>query len=161
MITLATYRNLMKAELAKAHLNGCGIPAVIADSAFYALGYGAFLGVRLQVRKEDAETARAILRAAVSREPGSAEVDAPMPTGQLQDDPATALPAAAVNHGPVWGLLLAGLTALLLARPGNPWRAVYSFTGPCLLLGIVFLGAWLWIIYGRLSAGTDGEDDQG
>ena len=63
MITIATYYNFTKAELDKTRLEDSRIEAFIADEAKSTIGYGPAMigGVRLQVRDEDAERARAVL----------------------------------------------------------------------------------------------------
>jgi len=64
MITIATYYNIVDAELAKSRLEDNGIQAFVADEASYLIGYGAVIGgVRLQVPDEDVERAKAILAA--------------------------------------------------------------------------------------------------
>ena len=64
MITIATYLNIMDAELAKSRLEDNGIQAFIADEASYSIGYGSVVGgVRLQVPGNEVERAKAMLSA--------------------------------------------------------------------------------------------------
>lgn len=64
MITIATYYNIMDAELAKSRLEDNGIQAFIADEASYSIGYGPVVGgARLQVPAEEVERAKAMLSA--------------------------------------------------------------------------------------------------
>jgi hypothetical protein len=64
LVTIATYMNLHEAELAKAHLEGAGIEAEIADEGIVGanpLLANAVGGVKLQVSEDRAEDAEAAL----------------------------------------------------------------------------------------------------
>lgn len=159
MITIATYRNLMSAELAKTRLESYDIKAMIADVFSYTLGYGAVIdGVRLQVPAEDAERARAILAtedfvdlpddSAIIAESPEANV---IGVGAFQ---APATGAASIRPGG-WSVLLLflfGIICLIVGRPASDWSSRPVFSGQFILLGEVLIMAGLWISYGRLSA---------
>jgi predicted RNA-binding Zn-ribbon protein involved in translation (DUF1610 family) len=66
LITIARFRDLAEAELARGKLEAEGIPAFLADQCLVGLDWNysnAVGGVRLQVPKEYAEEARDILKA--------------------------------------------------------------------------------------------------
>ncbi len=72
--TIATFLNLLEAQVARGLLEAAGIECVLLDQ--YASGihwaHGDLGGIRLQVRESEAEAARALLASA----PPPAEVDA-------------------------------------------------------------------------------------
>ena len=72
--TIATFLNLLEAQVARGLLQAAGIECVLLDE--YASGihwaHGDLGGIRLQVRESEAEAARALLESA----PPPAEVDA-------------------------------------------------------------------------------------
>jgi len=162
MITLASYRSLMAAELARARLAAGGIQAAVADAAFYTLGYGALLGgVRLQVPAADAERAKEILAAAGMADLPDAEADlagAPERNAASRDPcPESAVLLAPGRSGSLLTgvLFLAGLACLVLGRPAVGWRPARAFSGQLILLGELLLAAGLWKTYGRLCAAED------
>jgi len=175
MITIATYRNLMSAELAKTRLEVCDIKAIIADAFSYTLGYGSIIGgVRLQVADEEAGRAREILANKEFIDPSGDSapvVESPNATADATDSAATIQkPAADLSSGlpgarPAWILFLLGIFCLVLGRPGGAWRAMHNFSGQIVLLGEILIVAALWLAYGRLSktdedgAGTERKKD--
>ncbi len=166
MITVATYRNLMSAELAKTRLDIYGIEAVVADVFSYTLGYGSIIdGVRLQVADEEAGRAREILTSEefIDLSEDSAPV-VESPHAAANGAETIQAPAAYSSSGlsgtwPVWLLFLLGVFCLVLGRPGGAWRAMYNFSGQVVLLGEILIVVALWLAYGRLSeTDTDGID---
>ncbi|MBI3985893.1 MAG: DUF2007 domain-containing protein [Lentisphaerae bacterium] len=162
MLTIATYRNLMAAELARTRLEFYDIQATIADACSYTLGYGSVVdGVRLQVPAADADRAKEIL--------ATGEFVAPPDDGAgLEESPETdAISAGAFRESAAdlssnrpggWTaslLFLSGLLLLILGRPAGAWRAMASWSGPLMLLGALLISAGLWIAYGRLSDGRE------
>ena len=159
MITIATYRNLMSAELAKTRLAFHDIKALIADEFSYTLGYGAIMdGVRLQVPAVDAERAKEILAAEEYVElPDDSAIIAELPEADAVGAGAFKAPAAdAVSSRPGgWSVLLlflSGIFCLMLGRPAGDWRTMPPYSGQLILLGEMLILAGLWISYGRLSA---------
>jgi hypothetical protein len=164
MITVATYRNLMSAELAKTRLESCEIKAVIADVFFYILGYGSIMeGVRLQVPEADAERAREILS-------GGEFIDSSYDNALIAESPETdAARAGTLNESaedssasrpggrPVLLLLLSGIFCLILSLPAGDWRTTPPSAGLFFLLGVILIVAGLWILYSRLSADREHE----
>ena len=164
MITIATYRNLMSAELAKTRLEFYDIKALIADAYFYTLGYGAIMdGVRLQVPAADAERAREILAAeecidlsdecAVIAE--SPEADAI--GAEACKEPAAHAASSRPAGWPILLLFLFGIFCLIAGRPASDWRIMRPFSGELVLLGEILIVAGLWIFYGRLNAAVEHE----
>jgi len=159
MITIATYRNLMSAELAKTRLEFYDIQAMIADEFSYTLGYGAIMdGVRLQVPAADAERAKEILAT-------EEYVELPQDSAIIAESPeADATGAEAFKESAAYSsfsrtgewsvllLLLFGMLSLILGRPASDWRTMHPFSGQLILLGELLILAGLWIAYGRLSA---------
>lgn len=164
MITIATYHNLMSAELAKMRLESCDIKAMIADAFSYTLGYGSILdGVRLQVPAADAERAKKILAT-------EEYVDLPNDSAIIAESPeADAVSAEAFKESaadsassrpggwPVLLLFLFGIFCLILGRPTGDWRTMHPFSGQLILLGEMLIVAGLWISYGRLGAAGEHE----
>lgn len=162
MITIATYRNLMSAELAKTRLEFYGVKAMIADEYSYTLGYGAVMdGVRLQVPAADAERAQEILAT-------EEYVDLPDDSAIMAESPEADTISAETFHEPaadavpsrpgrwsVWLLFLFGILCLTLGRPTSDWSTMDPFSGQLILLGEILIVAGLWISYGRLSAEGD------
>ena len=164
MITIATYRNLMSAELAKTRLESHEIKAMIADEFFYTLGYGAIMdGVRLQVPAADAERAKQILAAEECIDlPDDSAIIAESPEADAISAEAFQEPAAyAASRRPGgWSallLFLVGIACLILGRPASTWSTMHPFSGQLILLGEMLVVAGLWISYGRLSAATEHE----
>ena len=164
MITIATYRNLMSAELAKTRLEFHDIQAMIADECFYTLGYGAVMdGVRLQVLDADAERAKDILATEdfidlpddstiLAESPESAVFGA-----EAFKEPAQHAASSRFRGWPVLLLFLCGISCLILGRPAGDWSAMHILSGQLVLLGETLVVAGLWIAYGRLSAEGDHE----
>ena len=166
MITIATYRNLMSAELAKTRLEFYDIKAMIADAFSYTLGYGSVIdGVRLQVPAADAERAKKILAAEEFIDPpDDNEIIAESPEADVTSAEAWEESAAdAVSSRPgawPWLLFLFGIFCLILGRPTSDWRIMSHFSGQIILLGEILIVAGLWVSYGRLNAtGKDEEQD--
>src|ERR1035437_2053190 len=164
MITIATYRNLMSAELAKTRLAVNDIQALIADEFSYTLGYGAIMdGVRLQVPAADAERAKEILATEEFIElPNDSAIIAESPEADAISAEAFKEPAAYAASGRPggWSVLLMflfGIVCLILGRPINDWRTLHPFSGQVILLGEMLIVAGLWIAYGRLSAAGEHE----
>ncbi len=164
MITIATYRNLMSAELAKTRLAFHDINAMIADEFSYTLGYGAIMdGVRLQVPAEDAERAKEILATEEYVElPNDSAIIAELPEADAISAEAFQEPAAnaASSRPGGWSVLLLylfGIFCLILGRPTSDWRTMHPFSGQLILLGEMLVVAGLWISYGRLSAAAEHE----
>jgi hypothetical protein len=166
MITIATYRNLMSAELAQTHLESYGIKALIADAFSYILGYGSVIGgVRLQVLDADAERARAIL----SGEEFGALTDDRTIVAEAPDADADAVGNAAFKETvpdtkadqpigwTVWLLFLFGILCLILGRPVSAWGSILPFSGHFMLMGEILIVVGLWIVYGRLNAKDEQE----
>jgi hypothetical protein len=63
VITVAKYRSVADADIARVRLEADGIRATIAEENFVTGGYGAMLGLRLQVADADADAARGLLAA--------------------------------------------------------------------------------------------------
>jgi len=159
MITIATYRNLISAELAKTRLEFYDIKAMIADEFSYTLGYGAVMdGVRLQVPAEDAERAQEILAAEEYVElPNDSAIIAESPeadavSAEAFKEPATYAASSRPRGWSVWPLFLFGIFCLILGRPASDWRNMHPFSGQLILLGEMLILAGLWISYGRLNA---------
>lgn len=159
MITIATYRNLMSAELAKTRLEFHDIEALIADACFYTLGYGAVMdGVRLQVPAADAERAKEILATEEYVDlPDDNLIMAESPEADAVSTEAFQEPAAGIasSRSGKWSVLLLflfGVFCLILGRPTSDWRTMLPFSGQLILLGEMLIVAALWISYGRLSA---------
>jgi hypothetical protein len=76
LVTLRTFRYPIEADLAKAKLEGAGIPAVLVDDNLASVYSGAVPGIRLQVAESDLASAREALR-----EDHSADL-ADMPEGE-------------------------------------------------------------------------------
>ena len=164
MITIATYRNLMSAELAKTRLKFYDIKAMIADEFSYTLGYGAIMdGVRLQVPAADAERAKEILATEEYVElPQDSAIIAESPEADAISTEAFKEPAAYAASSRFGGwlvllLFLFGIFCLILGRPASDWRTMCPFSGQLILLGEMLIMAGLWISYGRLSSAE--EDD--
>ncbi|MFA5043610.1 MAG: DUF2007 domain-containing protein [Kiritimatiellia bacterium] len=162
MITIATYRNLMSAELAKTRLELHDIQAMIADEFSYTLGYGAIMdGVRLQAPAEDAERAKEILATEEFIElPDDSAIMAESPEAATNGaealrEPATYTASSRPGGWSVWFLFLFGICFLILGRPANDWSAMPAFSGQLILLGEMLILAGLWISYGRLSAAQE------
>ena len=159
MITIATYRNLMSAELAKTRLEFYDIQAMIADACFYTLGYGAVIdGVRLQVPAADAKRAQEILAteefidlpnddAIIAESPEAGVINA-----EACKEPAAGAAASQPGGWPILILFLFGIFCLILGRPTSDWNTMSPFSGQLILLGEMLIVAGLWIFYGRLSA---------
>jgi transposase-like protein len=65
LVTLSSYRDPIDAELAKARLDGAGIPAIVVDQYLISVQWlysGAIGGVKIKVDESDLEIARAVLR---------------------------------------------------------------------------------------------------
>ncbi|MBU0716027.1 MAG: DUF2007 domain-containing protein [Verrucomicrobia bacterium] len=164
MITIATYRNLMSAELAKTRLEFYDIKAMIADACFYTLGYGAIMdGVRLQVPATDAERAKEILATEEYVElPNDSTIIAESPeTDVISAEAFKESAAYATSSWPgKWSVLLLflfGIFCLILGRPTSDWRTMSPFSGQLILLGEMLIVAGLWIAYGHLSAAGEHE----
>lgn len=162
MITIATYRHLTSAELAKARLELYDIPAVIADACFYILGYGSILdGVRLQVPEADAERAKEILATEASVDlPDESTIMAESPAAEAPGGEAPQEAATAFDRFRgwiLWLLFLAGCLCLIVGRPADDWITPPSISGQFILLGVLLIAAGLWISYGRLSSSEDHE----
>jgi len=164
MITIATYRNLMSAELAKTRLAFYDIQAMIADEFSYTLGYGAIMdGVRLQVPEADAERAKEILATEeFINLPDDSAIIAESPEADAISAEAfkeSAADASSNRPGgwPVLLLFLFGIFCLILGRPASDWRTMHHFSGQLILLGEMLIMAGLWIAYGRLSAAGEHE----
>ena len=150
MITIATYRNLMSAEVAKTRLESAGIEPAIADANFYTLGYGAVMdGVRLQVPAADAESARAILLAGQCM---------PLPDDEqpVAEAPEANAPGRLAGRSGLF-LFLFGLFCLVLGRPGAEGRAAHALSGQLILAGAISIMAGLWIFYGGMNTGGEHE----
>jgi len=169
MITIATYRNLMSAELAKTRLEVCDIKAIIADAFSYTLGYGSVIdGVRLQVPDADAERAQEILanKEFIDLPDDSVIVTTESPetdqeSGARSDEAARA-PAAESSSGrpggwPALLVFLFGIVCLVLGRPAGDLRITHPFSGQLILLGVISIVAALWIFYGRLNTADEHE----
>ncbi|MFC1454067.1 putative signal transducing protein [Verrucomicrobiota bacterium] len=157
MITIATYRKLMSAELAKTRLEFYGINAMIADAFFYTLGYGSTLqGVRLQVSDEDAERAQEIL---ASKEIIDLPDDSVMITESPEADQESAAksPSSRPLGWPAFLVFLFGIVCLILGRPAGDLRIAHPFSGQLILLGVISIVAALWIFYGRLNTADEHE----
>ena len=136
MITIATYRNLMSAELAKTRLAVNDIQAMIADEFSYTLGYGAIMdGVRLQVPATDAERAKEIL---ATEEYVDLPNDSVIIAESLEADAisveAFKEPAAyaASSRPGGWSVLLLflfGMFCLIMGRPTSAWSTMQPFSG--------------------------------
>ena len=164
MITIATYRNLMSAELAKTRLEFYDIKTMIADEFSYTLGYGAIMdGVRLQVPAADAERAKEILATEEYVElPNDSAIIAESPETDTISTEAFQEPAAnaASSRPGGWSVLLLflfGIFCLILGRPTSDWRTMHPFSGQLILPGEMLIVAGLWISYGRLSAAGEHE----
>lgn len=153
MITIATYRNLMSAELAKTRLASCDIEATIADASSYILGYGSVIdGVRLQVPDEDTESARAILAATdvVELPDNGAGIDEPT-------EPAAPTTSNRARDWSAFILFVSGVLCLILGRPTDDWDPLSPVSGQLIFAGEILMIAGLWIAYGSLS--STGEND--
>lgn len=164
MITIATYRNLMSAELAKTRLEFYDIKAMIADEFSYTLGYGAIIdGVRLQVPAADAESAKEILAAEELIElPNDSAIIAGSPEADAISAEAFKEPAAGAASSRPGGrsillLILFGIFCLILGRPASDWSTTHPYSGQLILLGELLIVAGLWISYGRLGAAEEHE----
>ena len=164
MITIATYRNLMSAELAKTRLEFYDIKAMIADEFSYTLGYGSIIdGVRLQVPAADAERAKEILATEEFIDlPDDSAIIAESPEADAISAEALKEPAAyaASSRPGGWSvllLLLFGIFCLILGRPTSDWRTMHPFSGQLILLGEMLIVAGLWISYGRLNTTEERE----
>lgn len=164
MITIANYRNLMEAELAKTRLASYNIEAMIADEFSYTLGYGAIMdGVRLQVLNADAERAKKILASAEYVElPDDGALIAEAPETDASDsetfqEPATYTPTGRTGGWSVLPLFLCGILCLIMGRPTGDWSTLPAVSGQLILVGELLILAGLWISYGRLSAGAEHE----
>lgn len=164
MITIATYRNLMSAELAKTRLASYDIKAMIADEFSYTLGYGAVIdGVRLQVLDVDSERAKEILSAEEFIElPGdSAVIDESTKADAIDaeafKEPAASTVSSRLAGWSAWLLFLVGIIFLILGRPADDWSPMHILSGQFILMGEVLILAGLWIAYGRLN--TIGENE--
>ena len=164
MITIATYRNLMSAELAKTRLKFYDIKAMIADEFSYTLGYGAIMdGVRLQVSAADAERAKEILATEEFIElPDDSAIIAESPeadaiSAEAFKEPAAYTVSSRPGGWPVLLVFLFGIFCLILGRPTGDWRTMHPFSGQLILLGEILILAGLWIFYGRLSAAGEHE----
>jgi len=162
MITIATYRNLMSAELAKTRLESYDIQAMIADEFSYTLGYGAIIdGVRLQVPAENAERAKEILATEEFIElPDDSAIIAESPEAdaigaEVFQEPAAYVAPSRPGGWSVLLLFLFGIFCLVLGRPASDWITMHPFSGQLILLGEMLIVAGLWISYGRLSAAGD------
>jgi len=164
MITIATYRNLMSAELAKTRLEFYDIKAMIADAFSYTLGYGSVIdGVRLQVPDADAERAKEILATEEFVDlPDDSAIMAESPEADAVSAEACKAPAADSSSSRPKGwlvliLFLSGIFCLILGRPGGEGSNMPPFSGQIILLGEMLIVAGLWIAYGRLN--STGEDE--
>ena len=180
MITIATYRNLMSAELAKTRLEFYGIKAIVADAFSYTLGYGSVIdGVRLQVPDADAERAQEILAnkefidlpddsVIVTTESPEADQESAARSDETAMEPAarsdetTREPAAESSSSrplgwPVLLVFLFGIVCLVLGRPAGDLRITHPFSGQLILLGVISIVAGLWIFYGRLNTAREHE----
>ena len=159
MITIATYRNLMSAELAKTRLEFYDIKAMIADAFSYTLGYGSILdGVRLQVPAADAERAQEILAIEEFIDlPNDSAIIAESPEAEAFKEPAADAASSRPGGWSVLLLFLFGIFCLILGRPASAWRTMHPFSGQIILLGEMLIVAGLWISYGRLN--TAGEHE--
>jgi len=164
MITIATYRSLMSAELAKTRLESCDIRAIIADAFSYTLGYGSVIdGVRLQVPEADAERAQEIL---ANNEyidlPDESAIMAEVPepvagSEEVAGEPAANLACRRSGGWPILFLFLFGIICLVLGRPSSDWQTIHRFSGQLILLGEMLIVAGLWLSYGRLGAFSGDE----
>lgn len=167
MITIAMYRNLMSAELAKTRLESRNIKAAIADACFYTLGFGAIMdGVRLQVADADAERAKDILTTVdLAEQPDDCGITAGSPEAGVVNagtvKASTARTASSRSAG--WAglaLFLFGIFCLILGRPANDWRLAHPFSGQFILAGAISIVTGLWIAYGRLSTAEEDKASQ-
>jgi hypothetical protein len=87
LVTLCSYRDPIDAELAKAHLESAGIPAVILDRHLAAIQWlysNAIGGVKIAVDQDDVQSARRLLNEDRSTELSSvAESQSPPADGDL------------------------------------------------------------------------------
>lgn len=164
MITIARYRNLMAAEVAKTRLESLGIRTMIADEFSYSLGYGSVIdGVRLQVPDEYAERAKEILNTDeyIDLSDDSALIsESPGPVGGCGDtagQPGTGSSSARPGVWPVWLLFISGLFFLILGRAAGDPRIMSPHSGQVILIGEILIVAGLWILYGRLKS-DDGRE---
>jgi Zn finger protein HypA/HybF involved in hydrogenase expression len=80
MITLARFATIGEAEIARGALRAAGIEAVFADEATVSINWlysNALGGIKLQIREEDLERARAVLSNAPMPDDGVVEDDTP------------------------------------------------------------------------------------
>ena len=152
MITIATYRNLMSAEVAKTRLESCGIKTAIADAHFYTLGYGSIMdGVRLQVPAADAGRAREVLAAGSCTglpDGGTPPAESPEPGAAIAG---TGAAPARAGRRPGLLLFLFGVFCLVLGRPAGDGRPAHAFSGQLFLAGSISILAGLWISYGGMN----------
>jgi len=169
MITIATYRNLMSAELAKTRLEFYGIKAIVADAFFYTLGYGSTLeGVRLQVTDADAERAQEILAnkefidlpddsVIVTTESPEADQESAARSDETTREPAAESSSGRPRGWPALPVFLFGIVCLVLGRPAGDLSIMHPFSGQLILLGVISIVAGLWIFYGRLNTAREHE----
>ena len=165
MITIATYRNLMSAELAKTRLEVCDIKAIIADAFSYTLGYGSVIdSVRLQVPDADAERAQEILagKEFIDLPDDSVIVTTESPeadnvSAESFQEPATDTSSGRPRGWPALLVFLFGIVCLVLGRPAGDLRITHPFSGQLILLGVISIVAALWIFYGRLNTTDEHE----
>jgi len=163
MITIARYRNLMAAEVAKTRLESLGVRTMIADEFSYTLGYGSVMdGVRLQVTEEDAGRAAEIMAAGEQIGlPGESTIVAespetePVAAGALKESPEGSS-AARPGRAPLL-LILSGVFCLALGRAAGDPRIMSPHSGHIILIGEILIVAGLWILYGRLKS-DDGRE---
>ena len=77
LVTLQHFRDIPEALLAKGKLESAGIPCVLADGNTVRMDWllsNAIGGIRLQVQKEDVESARALLNEPIPPEFDEADV---------------------------------------------------------------------------------------
>jgi hypothetical protein len=61
LVELATFHDVMAAEMARARLAAAGIPSLLFDAGVSSLGLGAMTPVRLMVDEEDRGEAKRLL----------------------------------------------------------------------------------------------------
>jgi len=124
--TVASFRDLPLAELAKSKLESEGIPCFLADKNLIGINWlysFALGGVRLQVRKDDAEIAEKILNEDFSSELDSLDDQFP----KLQSDELCSK-CGSSNISVVNTTRKAGALSLLLNLPLNLFRKRYKCT---------------------------------
>lgn len=159
MITIATYRSLISAELAKTRLASGNVRAVIADACSYALGYGSLIdGVRLQVAATDAERAKEILEATELAPDAASMAESPAAEADSVGAPRESAGCAPASRTGGWAgalLFLLGIACLVLGRPAGVLHSLPVIAGQLILLGEILIVAGLWISYGHLRTTED------